>query len=139
MKILHLIDSLDQGGSARQLRLLAPALADDANSVEICCLGPVTPSSIALRQAGIAVHTLHWTRWFDPRVLANLRTLLRKVSPEVIHVWRLPALRMLALVAGDFLPRVVMSAPLPEKGEIAWWDRWLLARIGCLAVAGVSD
>ena len=91
------------------------------------------------RQAGIAVHKLDWTRWFDPRVLANLRTLLHSMSPDVIHVWRLPALRMLALVAGDLLPRVVMSAPLPAKGELAWWDRWLLARVRCLAVAGASD
>ena len=39
MKILHLIDSLDYSGSARQLQLLGPAQANDGMSVEVCCLG----------------------------------------------------------------------------------------------------
>jgi glycosyltransferase involved in cell wall biosynthesis len=139
MKILHLIDSLDYSGSARQLHLLGPALANTTTAVEICCLGAGSPWSASLRQAGVIVHVLGWTRWFDFNALWNLREILGDMSPDVIHVWRLPALRSLAVVAKEMLPRVVMSAPLPAKGKLAWWDRRLLRHVRCLAVAGVSD
>src|ERR1700722_13603241 len=139
MKILHLIDALDFSGSARQLQFLGPALASGAVSVEICCLGPETPLTATLRQACVTVHALHWTRWIDPSVLWNLRELLRGTHPDVIHVWRMPALRTLAVVAKELLPRVVMSAPLPTKGRLAWWGRWLLQQVRCVALAGVSD
>ena len=139
MKILHLIDSLDYSGSARQLQLLSPALAQNADTVEICCLGRDTPWSNSLRQAGIEVHALGWTRWFDFSALWNLREIVRNGSFDVIHVWRLPALQALAVVAKDCLPRVVMSAPLPAKGKLAWWNRRLLQQVRCVAVAGVSD
>src|ERR1700691_3263512 len=99
MKILHVIDSLDFNGSAQQLRTLAPALMSDATALEICCLGPETPWLHALRQAGVVVHALGWTRCFDPSVLWNLRAVLRETAPELIHVWRVPALRALAVVA----------------------------------------
>jgi len=139
MRILHLIDSLDYSGSARQLQVLGPALANTTTAVEICCLGSESPWSASLRQAGVIVHALGWTRWFDFNALWNLREILAAMSPDVIHVWRLPALRALALVAKDLLPRVVMSAPLPARGKLAWWDRRLLRHVRCMAVAGVSD
>ncbi len=139
VRILHIIDSLDYNGSAAQLRILGPALNDDDVSVEIGCLGPETPWLRNLRDAGVVVHSLGWTRWFDPSVLWNLRSLLRESAPDVIHVWRLPALRTLAAVASNWLPRVVMSAPLPISGVLAWWDKRLLERVGLVAVAGESD
>lgn len=139
MKILHLIDALDYSGSARQLHLLGPALANTTTAVEICCLGSESFRSASLRQAGVVVHALDWTRWFDLNALWNLREILAALSPDVIHVWRLPALRTLAVVAKEMLPRVVMSAPLPANGKLAWWDRRLLQHVRCLAVAGVTD
>ena len=139
MKILHLIDSLDYSGSARQLQLLAPALAQQDTSVEVCCLGPETPWSASLREAGVTVHTLGWTRWFDFSALWNLRAIIRSMSPDLIHVWRMSALRTLAVVAKGMLPRTVMSAVLPARGKLAWWDRRLLGPVRCVAVAGASD
>jgi glycosyltransferase involved in cell wall biosynthesis len=139
MKILHLIDSLDFSDSARQIQLLAPTQSREGASVEICCLGPDTPFATPLRQAGVTVHALGWTRWVDFTVLWNLREVLRDFSPDVVHAWRLPALRALAVVARKVLSQVVMSAPLPGKGKLAWWDRQLLKSVRCVAVAGESD
>lgn len=136
MKILHLIDSLDAGDSTRQLQLLGPALAS-GTALQVCCLGPDTPCSAELRQAGIGVHALGWTRWFDPRAAWKLHKLLREAVPEVIHVWNLTALRALAVVAPGLLPRVVMSAVLPTADKLAWWDRRLLERVRCQTPAGV--
>lgn len=139
MKILHLIDSLDYTGSARQICLLGPAFAARDVAVEVCSLGPSRPWTDSLCDAGIRVHVLGWTRWFDPSVLWNLRAIVRGFCPDLIHVWRLPALRALATVRRDCLPRVVMSAPLPPQGKLAWWDRRLLQQVRCLTVAGVSE
>lgn len=136
MKILHLIDSLDAGDNTRRLQLLGPALTA-GGTVEICCLGPDTRWSASLRQAGIVVHALGWTRRFDPGALWNLRRLLRHAAPDVIHVWNLSALRALALVAPGLLPRVVMSAALPALDRLAWWDRRLLERVLCRAPVDV--
>lgn len=104
MKILHLLDSLDGGDSTGQLQLLGPALTT-SGKVHVCCLGCDTPWSAPLRQAGIGVNAFGWTRWFDPSALWNLRRLLRASDPDVIHVWHLPALRTLAVVAPGLLSR----------------------------------
>jgi glycosyltransferase involved in cell wall biosynthesis len=139
MKIMHLIDSLDYGGSARQVRLLGPALLQENMDVEVCCLGPAHRWADDLRQAGVSVRALNWTRWFDPSVWWNLRQTVQQSAPDLLHVWRMPALRVLAAVCWDRLSSVVMSAPWPPKGSLPWWDRWLLRRVRCLTVGGVSD
>jgi glycosyltransferase involved in cell wall biosynthesis len=128
MRILHLIDLLNNSDGARQLQLLC---AGGTASLAVCCLGSDTPLAQSLRNAGVAVHTLHWTRWIDPSVIWNLRRILRDTHPDVIHVWRLPALRLLALAAYEWLPRVVLSGP---TSELAWWDRWLLGQVRCVDV-----
>ena len=130
MRILHLIDSLDSSDCARQLPLLC------ARGAEVCCLGPDTPLTRTLQDGGVAVHSLHWTRWIDPSVIVKLRRILRDARPEVIHVWRLPALRLLAVAAPEWLPRVVLNRPR----SASWWDDWLLGQVRCVDVpAGVVD
>ena len=52
---------------------------------------------------------------------------------------RVPALRALALVARRMLTRVIVSAPLPVHGKLAWWDRWLLNQVRCVTFAGSSE
>ena len=139
MKLLHVIDSLDFSGAARQLVLLGPELMKAGWHVEVCCLGPGGPWANDLRTAGVAVTELNWTRWFDPGALWALRDRLARTDADIIHVWRRSALRAVALVARDRLSRVVLSAPLPGRGLLAWYDRWLLRQPRCLAVAGPSD
>jgi glycosyltransferase involved in cell wall biosynthesis len=131
MRILHVIDLLDTDDSARQLQLLC---AEGTESLEVCCLGPERPWTQSLRNAGVAVHALQWTRWIDPSVISKLRRILHNTRPDVIHVWRLPALRLLALAAYEWLPRVVLSRPLPAGAELPWWDRWLLRQVRCVDV-----
>ncbi len=139
MKILHLIDSFDFNSSARQLHLLGPALANDAASVEICCLGAASPALESLRQMGVLVHALEWTRWFDPSVVWNLRAVLRESGPDLVHVWGIPALRTLAVAARECLPRVVMSDVLTARAGMSWFDRRLLDQVRCVTVAGADD
>jgi len=139
MRILHVIDSLDAGGSAQQVRLLAPTLAGDGCTVDVCCLGSGGPIVEELRRGGVAVHVLGWTRWLDAAALWELRRLVRTGGHDVIHVWRLAALRVVAMVARESLPRIVVSSPLPSHGQLTWWDRWVLRRVKCVALAGEAE
>src|SRR5437588_7619443 len=99
MKILHVIDTLDGHGSARQVRLLVPALVQAGCTIEVCCIGPVSAHADELRQAGVTVHALGWTRWLDMAALWTLRRLIRGGGFDLVHVWRLAPLRAVALVA----------------------------------------
>ncbi len=133
MHILHLIDALDNDDSARQLELLT--LACQTGPTEVCCLGPSSRQAEALRSRGARVHVLGWTRWLDAASLLRLRELVRGGGFDLIHVWRIAALRALALVAADVLPRAIVSAPLPVA-HLPWWDRQLLRRVRCLVLTG---
>ena len=97
MKSLHLIDSLDYNSSAKQLHVLGSRLANHGTPVEICCLGPETPWSQSLRERGVTVHALGWTRWFDFGAWWNLREIVRDGAPDLIHVWRMPYLTVLLM------------------------------------------
>ena len=68
----------------------------------VAVLGTETPFTAELTRAGVTVQTLGWVRWFDPGAVRRLRALVQDLVPDVIHVWRSPALRALALaVAGQ--------------------------------------
>jgi hypothetical protein len=131
MHVLHVIDSLEDGG-ARLVGLLAPVLAARGCAVEVCCLGAGGRRAEALRQAGVSVHVLGWTRWLDATALFRLRGMLRGGGSGLIQVWSLSALRAVALVAPEALSSVVLSAPLPAAERLAWWDRRLLRRVRCV-------
>lgn len=137
MRILHLIDSLEFSDSARQLRILAPAQLRDGAQVEIGCFGLDAGFAAELRQAGVPVNALGWTRWFDISVWWNLRDNLR-IDPQVIHAWDLASLRAIAAIAPSRLPRVIMSGPLPRDKQLAWWDRRLLNRVRRVSCAAVQ-
>lgn len=139
MRILHLIDTFDDRGCARQLKALGAALAQGGETVEVCCLGPETPRLEMLRRAGVGVHVLNWTRWFDPRVIARYRETLRAVRPDVVHAWGLSALRVAFLAGADLTPRVLASEILPARGTLAWWDRLLLDRVPGIACRSEAD
>jgi glycosyltransferase involved in cell wall biosynthesis len=138
MRILHLIDALDGSGSARQLQLLAPALVRAGIALEICSIGPPSQQAADLRDSGIAVHVLGWTRWLDAGALWRLRELVRG-GFDLVHVWRLAALRPLAVVASEMLPRTIVSGRLARSSAPRWWDRQALGRVRCTIVAREED
>lgn len=139
MHILYLIDALDSDEPARQLEVLALELTGAGCRVEVCCIGPDSRQTTALRAGGILVHVLGWTRWLDGGALWRLRRLVRGGRYDLIHVWRIPALRMLAVAAADVLPRVLFSSPLPASGALPWYDRRLLCRVRGLLLSGETE
>ena len=78
-------------------------------------------------------------RLFDLGPLAHLRRLVREFAPKVVHAWRLPALRAVAL--SGFKGRLIAS-PLPGGGKrswLRWLDRRLLRRADRVIAFGETD
>jgi glycosyltransferase involved in cell wall biosynthesis len=139
MRILHVIDTLDGYGSARQLQCLVPALAPHGCEIDICCLRPATPQADELRRDGFCIHTLGWSRWFDAPALWALRTRALRGGYDLLHVWRLAALRAVACIAPQALSRAVVSSPWPRRGTWTWCDRQALKRVRCVVLAGDDE
>src|SRR5688572_6721949 len=135
MKVFHLLSSFRYGGAARQAMQLAQGLRHELEQV-FCVLGDTGPWANVLSQAGIPVHSLRWTRAADPMPLWRLRSLVHDERPDLVHVWGLPALRSLAIVARSGLEKTIVSRAVPpQMGRLKWklFDRWLLGRVRWVA------
>lgn len=86
MKVLHVITGLGQGGAEGCLVRLI--LADPANEHIVVSLLDEGVHGAALREHGVALHTLRFPRgglhW---RGLLQLFQILRHVKPEVVQTW----------------------------------------------------
>jgi glycosyltransferase involved in cell wall biosynthesis len=129
-KVLFVIPSLEYGGAARQLTLLAAGLPRDSLLARVCVLGAAGPWADQLRGAGVDVTVLGWDRPVDPRPLLRLRHLLAEFRPDVVHAWQRPALRAVALLRPWVRGRIVASRPLrsTDAARLGWLDRWLVRR-----------
>jgi glycosyltransferase involved in cell wall biosynthesis len=121
VKVLHLIPSLDYGGAAQQLALLATHLPRDQFTQRVCCLGPQGALTKQLEASGIEVVTLGWTRLAEFRPLWQLHTLRKEFAPEIVHAWQWPSLRIaLGLARGQRLLASAL-APLSPAGKVRGW------------------
>jgi glycosyltransferase involved in cell wall biosynthesis len=136
-KVLLVLPSLDFGGSARQVCLLAAGLPREGLDVRVCALGGPAPWADGLVAAGVAVDVLGWRRPFDVLPLAALRRLLRSYRPDVVHAWGPAALR--AVTAFRSSARLLVSAALPPGGRPGMVDRWLLRRADGVLAAGLAQ
>ncbi|HVS37187.1 MAG TPA: glycosyltransferase [Gemmataceae bacterium] len=140
MKILFVIPSLDYGGAARQLTLIASGLPRDRFRPRVCVLGRTSPWAEELRAAGIDVDILGWKRPFEPAPFVALRRLLAEARPNVVHFWGRTGLRAAAALAGGRrTARLFVSAALPIGRRTAWLDRWLLRRADVVVAFGESE
>jgi glycosyltransferase involved in cell wall biosynthesis len=129
MKILHLLPGLAFGGAARQALILGRGLAQECD-LRLCVLSQEGPWAEHLRSAGVITSSLGWARFMDPAPLWRLRRLLRSFRPDLVHVWRLSALRALAAAGFKYLGRTVASRVAPAgKPGLGAMDRWLLRRL----------
>jgi glycosyltransferase involved in cell wall biosynthesis len=129
MRILFVIPDLHYSGAGKQMTLLVPRLPRDRFETRVCVLGEEGAWAQTLRDAGIEVDVLGWTRPVDARPLWRLRRLIQSFRPDIIHAWRLPALRGAGLVAGR--SHAVVASRLASGERARKWnplDRWLLRR-----------
>ena len=84
-RILHMIPGLTGGGAERQLTLLAAMQVRRGHEVHIALLRP--EHSEALAGAGVHIHTLQPAGHYDPRLVLELRTLIRRIHPDIAQTW----------------------------------------------------
>ncbi len=137
MRILHCIPSLAGGGAERQLTYLAAALRRGGDDVHVA-----TTSRGAnwerLLAAGATTHELGVSRPGDPRLLSQLRAVIRTVDPDVVQVW----LRQMDLFGG--LASFTRRKPLvvTERSSAAAYPpsvkHYLRVQVGRMADAVVA-
>jgi glycosyltransferase involved in cell wall biosynthesis len=138
--IFFLARSLDYGGAARRLTLLADGLPRDRFRARVCVLGGPSPWAEQLRAAGVRVDELGWKRALEASPLLTLRRLLAEEPPALVHAWGRAAVRAAATVGGRrLLRRLLVSAALPPAGRLSWPDRWLLRRAAGVAAFGEAE
>src|SRR5262245_57296367 len=82
MKTFFVIPHLGYSGAARQLTLLASNLPRDRFESCVCVLGRDGPWNQPLRDAGVEVEALGWTRLLDARPILRLRQLVHDFQPD---------------------------------------------------------
>lgn len=130
MKILYLLPDLGYSSAARQVSLIAPALDPARFTPQVAVLGRAGPLAGPLLAAGIRVHELSESKAAGLRSMARLERLIRDEEPDVIHAWRLPAMRAVcALRFGKRKSAIRFFVSEPQRGG-RWnpLDFWFLAR-----------
>ena len=137
--LLLLTSSLDYGGPARRLCLLARGLPRDAFAVRVGVLGTEAPWAEELRRASVEVRALGWTRLLDAKPLLALRRWLRADRPHVVHAVGSTALRAAVLcgAAGRGLVASDLLRGLPRRRWSA--DRWLLGGVAAVVAFGAAE
>ncbi len=134
-KVLFVIPSLEYGGAAGQLTLLALHLPRERFSPRVAVLGRDAPWAQVLRKSGVEVDLLGWRRPFDLRPFLALRSLARDWRPDVVHAWCPAGLRAVGLMPGALGGgRLFASALLPADGRPRRLDRFLLRRASVVAL-----
>jgi glycosyltransferase involved in cell wall biosynthesis len=128
LRVLHVIPTFAGGGAERQLALLAHPLVRLGVDVHIAHVhdGP----NLALAQrSGAVLHKLGVRRNHDPRTLARLIALIRRLQPDIVQTWLLHA-----DVFGGTAARLCgvpwvlserCSGPMYERGAKFRLRRWL--------------
>src|SRR5260370_11629646 len=117
MKVLHVIPSLEYGGAAAQLLVLARGLPAGKIEARVCVLGGEGPFALPFRASPATVEPLGWRRWFAVGPPRQLRRLLRRFAPDMVHACGPPALRAVSLAAGRAVRRFWVSRPRsPRRG-----------------------
>ena len=90
LTVLHVIPSLVGGGAERQLVELAAALTVAGVDVHLAYLHG-GPNLEAARRSGATLHLLSAASNHDPRVILQLRQLVKQLQPAVVQTWLLHA------------------------------------------------
>jgi glycosyltransferase involved in cell wall biosynthesis len=139
-KVLFLIENLGYGGLARQMTQLAQGIVSTGFQASVCVLGRDGPLSDELKESGITVDLLGWTHLISLRTVRRLFQIVDMQSPDVLHVWGLPALSAACLAASRRRLQVIASGPLRNGGaRCSPLNRWLLRRVDHAVAQGHAE
>lgn len=137
MRALHCIPSMGSGGTERQLVYLTQGLIKIGWEIHVALLYGGANME-ALRASGAKVHELSCRNNYDPTILIQLVTLLRKIKPAFVQTW-LPQMDILggfaALLMG--LPFAISERSNAPAYKSRWKGRLraLIAKKASLVIA----
>ncbi len=127
MKILHCVHSIDCGGLQRQLSYLAPEQVKNGHDVHVAYLrGNFFAEKLIL--SGIKLHHIKnisdvhpkfriGFSLIDPRVIIQLRNIIKKIQPNIIQTW----FREMDIPAGLLATRYQIPWILREANSYRKW------------------
>lgn len=125
MRVLFVIDSLQDDGAARQLARLATALPKADFEVHVAVLSASGPCQAPLATAGVPVHRLDRTWDVDPFAWWQLKELIDRLRPRMVHAWLTPAGTYAATAAPSGATVLVSERTFPSPGNSL--TQWLRA------------
>lgn len=90
MRVLHLIPTLGLSGAEKQLSYLAAALKSRGVDCHVACFRRERGDTVTrsyLDAAGVPIHQLYGRSPYDPRLLASIRRLVRRLRPDLVQTW----------------------------------------------------
>ncbi len=87
LRVLHVITGLRRAGAETMLVKLASSLARAGFDNHVVCLIESGPLAADLESAGIPVVALGMRSKFDPRPLARLTGMVRRLRPDIVQTW----------------------------------------------------
>jgi len=140
-RILHIIESLARTGLASQLLVLCRGLVETGYDVHVAALRG--PGALADEFSAVGVSTTQFgRRWtFDPIVFWQLKRLVRRLRPDVLHTWHVDAAiygTMAARASG--VRQVIVGQHRIEPlraGTAVLLDRWVANNAARLVTGSV--
>lgn len=124
-RVLLVIPTLDRSGAEKQMTLLACGLPRPEFEVQVVCLTRGGPYADVLAQQQIPVTILRKRGKFDPVSWWQLRQVVKRWRPDLIHTWLFAANAYGRLVAGGRRgPPVIVSERCVDSWK-ADWQHWV--------------
>ena len=140
--VVHIISGLGQGGAETVLYRLTTASANTTRSVVIS-LGDSGLFGPRLEQAGIPVHCMHMKGWGLLTGVWRLRSLLKRLQPDIVQTWMYHADLIGGLVARSVGLKTVVwgirnsGENLHHSSPKARVIAWLCARLSTTIPAAI--
>ncbi|MEO0962964.1 MAG: glycosyltransferase [Pseudomonadota bacterium] len=133
-RVLHVITSLDRGGTEGFLAGLAPKLRARGIEQEIAVMVDGGDHATTLRDAGFVVHELGMSRGVpDPRGLLRLARCIKAFNPDVVQGWLYHANLVAALVKAFAAPpaKLIWNIRSVEMDPADYgWSLRLVVKLG---------
>jgi glycosyltransferase involved in cell wall biosynthesis len=92
-RILHIISTLNNAGAEKQIGLLAQGLPNDQFDLHICALSPHADAGTSGSEEnppgaiGVPVTVISKRCKYDPKTFWDLKRLIDRLQPDLIHAW----------------------------------------------------
>lgn len=137
-RILHCIPNMAGGGAERQLTYLAGGLVERGWAVSVAIVGD-GPHFDRLLRTGARIHRMVAAGSYDPRIVLQIRGIVRADRAEIIQTW-LTQMDIFGGLAARATGRPwILSERSSERMYRNGWKNGLRARIGRTATAIASN